>query len=86
MNINQLITIVKNKIEKNVLAEYVEVLDKTFLHKKHESHQLGKYHIRIEIKSLELKKMSRIQSTKKIYSILDQEIKKYIHSIQVLII
>ena len=33
----------------------------------------------------ELKKINRIESTKKIYKILDKELKEFIHSIQVLI-
>jgi len=33
----------------------------------------------------ELKKYNKIQATKKIYNILDEEIKQYIHSIQILI-
>ena len=39
----------------------------------------------IKINSEELRKYSKIQATKKIYKILDEEIKKYIHSIQILI-
>ena len=34
MNINQLIEIVKNKIEKNIKCDNVIIEDKTFLHKK----------------------------------------------------
>ena len=85
MNINQLISIVKNKLENNILFENINIEDKTFLHKSHKSHKEGKFHIKITIKSLELKKMNKVQSTKKIYSILDEELKKYIHSIQILI-
>jgi len=33
----------------------------------------------------ELKNMNRIESNKKIYKILDKELKEYIHSIQILI-
>ena len=86
MNINQLISIVKNKIEKNISLEYVNIEDKTFLHKDHKSNQDGKFHLKLTIMSQELKKMNKIQSTKKIYSILDEELEKYIHSIQILII
>ena len=35
--------------------------------------------------SSELKSLSRIESNKKIYKILDKEMKEYIHSIQILI-
>jgi len=86
MNINQLIIIVKKKINKNILLESINIEDKTFLHKGHKANQDGKFHLKLTIMSQELKKMNKIQSTKKIYSILDEELKKYIHSIQILII
>ena len=86
MNINQLISIVKKKINKNILLESINIEDKTFLHKNHKSNQDGKFHLKLTIMSQELKKMNKIQSTKKIYSIIDEELKKYIHSIQILII
>ena len=85
MNINQLISIVKNKLENNILFEDIYIEDKTFLHKNHKSHEDGKFHIKITIKSLELKKINKVQSTKKIYNILKEELKIYIHSIQILI-
>ena len=85
MNINQLITIVKNKIEKNISLEYINIEDKTFLHKSHKTHQDGKFHLKLSIKSSESEKINKIELTKKIYSILDEELKKYIHSIQILI-
>ena len=85
MNINQLISIVKNKIEKNISLEYVNIEDKTFLHKGHKTHQDGKFHLKLSIKSSESKKINKIELTKKIYKILDEELKKYIHSIQILI-
>ena len=85
MNINQLIPIVKNKIEKNISLEYVNIEDKTFLHKNHKTHQDGKFHLKLTIKSSNLEKINKIDLTKKIYSILDEELKKYIHSIQILI-
>ena len=85
MNINQLISIVKNKIEKNISLEYINIEDKTFIHKKHKTHQNGKFHLKLSIKHLESEKINKIESTKKIYSILDEELKKYIHSIQILI-
>jgi BolA protein len=85
MDLNQLVLLVQNKIEKNILTENIIIKDKTYLHKKHLSHELGKFHLEIRIKSEELNKFSKIQATKKIYKILDEEIKKYIHSIQILI-
>ena len=85
MNINQLIAIVKNKIEKNISLEYINIEDKTFLHKGHKTYQDGKFHLKLIIKSSETEKINKIELTKKIYRILDEELKKHIHSIQILI-
>ena len=85
MNINELIAIVKKKIEKNISIEDIKIEDKSFLHKKHKNNQKGKFHLKIEISSNELKNINKIESNKKIYKILDQELKEFIHSIQILI-
>ncbi len=85
MNINDLILIVKKKINKSVSIENIDIQDRTFLHKSHKSHDEKKFHLKLIIKSSELKKMQKIQSTRKIYSILKEELDHYIHSIQILI-
>ena len=85
MEVNELISTVKTKIEKKILAQNIVIKDKTYLHKQHSSHQPGKFHLELIIKSEELSKYNKIQATKKIYKILDDEIKNYIHSIQILI-
>ena len=85
MDIKQLIGIVKKKINQQIIFEDIKIEDKTFLHKNHKSHEINKFHIKLIIKSKQLNAQSKIQSTKKIYKILDYELKKYIHSIQILI-
>ena len=82
MNINELIAIVKKKIEKNISIENIKIEDKSFLHKKHKNNQKGKFHLKIEISSNELKNMNKVESNKKIYKILDKEMKEWIHSLQ----
>ena len=85
MDINELITIVKNKLLNQINIESINIEDKSFLHKNHKGNQEGKYHLKIIIVSDELKKMNKIESNKKIYKILDRELKDFIHSIQILI-
>jgi BolA protein len=85
MNINQLIAIVKNKLEAEISIQDLKIEDKSFLHKNHKGHQEGKFHLKLVIKSDELKKLSKIISTKRVYSVLSLELKNYIHSIQVLL-
>ena len=85
MEVNQLIFLIKKKIKKNIVTQEIIIKDKTYLHAKHLSHEAGKFHLELKIKSEELSKYNKIQATKKIYKILDEEIKRDIHSIQVLI-
>jgi BolA protein len=85
MDINELIAIVKKKLEEKINIESIRIEDKSFLHKNHAGNQEGKFHLKVYLESNELKKMSRIESNKKIYKILDEELKMSIHSIQILI-
>ena len=85
MDINELIAIVKKKLTSQINIESINIEDKSFLHKNHAGNQAGKFHLKITIKSIELEKLSRIESNKKIYKVLDKELKEFIHSIQILI-
>ena len=84
MDINQLSEIVKKKILNNKLIEEIELEDKSFLHKKHKTNSLNKFHIKLKIKSEKLKNMNRVESNKIIFKILDNEMKHHIHSLQIL--
>tara|TARA_B100000963_G_scaffold345910_1_gene350542 strand:+ start:367 stop:627 length:261 start_codon:yes stop_codon:yes gene_type:complete len=85
MNINELIANVKKKLEENINIQNILIEDKTFLHKNHIGHDHKKFHLKIKIFSKELKALNRIESNKKVYRILDHEMKKHIHSLQILI-
>ena len=84
MSINELIAIVKNKLETEISIQDLKIEDKSFLHKNHKGHQEGKFHLKLIINSDELARTSKITSTKRIYRILDIELKEHIHSIQIL--
>ena len=85
MGINELIAIVKKKLVDQVNIDSIKIEDKSFLHKNHSGNQEGKFHLKITLVSDELKNMNRIESNKKIYKILESEMKVSIHSIQILI-
>ena len=85
MDINNLISIIKKKISAEIVCEKIKVEDKSFLHKNHSGNDNSKFHIKLSIESNELKKINKIESNKKIYKILHQELKEFIHSIQILI-
>ena len=83
MNINNLIAIVKKKLTSEIVIEKIDIEDKSFLHKNHSGHEKCKFHLKLTIGSDELKNFTKIESNKKIYKVLDNEIKEYIHSLQI---
>jgi BolA protein len=85
MDINELIAIVKKKLTDQIDIESIKIEDKSFLHKNHAGNQEGRYHLKIILGSSELKALGRIESNKRVYKILDKELKEHIHSIQILI-
>ena len=85
MDINELIAIVKKKLTDQIRIDSINIEDKSFLHKNHAGNQEGMFHLKITLSSSELKSLTRIESNKKIYKILDKELKQHIHSIQILI-
>ena len=82
MEINKLIELVKEKITKEIILQEINVEDKSFLHKDHKNNSPKKFHIKITIISDELKLKKKIDSSKRIYKVLENELKNYIHSIQ----
>ena len=85
MDINELITIVKKKLLNQINIESINIEDKSFIHKNHKSNEKGKFHLKLIIESKQLKQMNKIESNKKIFKVLKEELKNYIHSIQILI-
>ena len=85
MEINILIKKVKKKICDKIKCEKIIIEDKTFLHKKHKNFNSKKFHLKIKIESIELKSKKKIESNRYIFSIINKELKEYIHSIQLFI-
>ena len=84
MDIENLNKNIKTKLLKNSFIQNVKIEDKTYLHINHLSHEKNKFHIKLTIFSNQLRAISKLEATKKINKILEEEIKKYIHSIQIL--
>ena len=85
MDINTLISIIKKKISTDIKCENLKVEDKTYLHKNHVGNDNNKFHIKLFIESKELMNMNKIERNKKVYKILNEELSKSIHSLQILI-
>ena len=86
MEINSLIKILEDKLKKNFTMDNLKIEDKSFLHKKHQNFDRNKFHIKLTIESSELRKISSIETNRKIYSVLKDEMSANIHSLQIIIV
>ena len=74
---------IKAKINNKLNPEEILVIDNSYLHTKHKSFDSNKFHIKLIIKSKKLKNMNKIDAHKKIFSILDDEMKSGIHALEI---
>ena len=74
---------VKEKIRNKLNPEELSLIDNSLLHTKHKSFDPKKFHIKLVIKSKELKKISKIEAHKIIFSILKDEMNNRIHALEI---
>jgi BolA protein len=76
--------IILDKIKQNIVCEKVKVNNKSHLHQHHaQSPKNNNSHFELIISSAELKKLKPVDAHKKIYKILDEEMKNIIHSLEI---
>ncbi len=78
-----LIETIKEKIRNNIQVSKIEIIDNTHIHKRHKSFNKSKLHLKIMIESDFLKSFNKVDSHKKIISLLKDEIKTKIHSLEI---
>ena len=76
---------IKSKINTKFNPEKISLIDNSSLHVKHKSFDTNKFHLKLIIKSKILKNMSKIDSHRAIYSVLNEEIKNKIHALEIYI-
>ena len=74
---------IKTKINNKLSPEEVLLIDNSYLHTKHKSFDSKKFHIKLIIRSEKLKNMSKIDAHKKIFSILNDEMKNKIRALEI---
>ncbi len=80
-------TQIKNKLFKNLGLKKVDILNNSHLHNNHNSSpKSGKSHFKIIIKDKDLFRLPRIKSHQKIYTCLSDELKSFIHALEIEII
>ena len=86
MEINSLIKIIDKKLKENFVINNLKIEDKSYLHKKHKNFNKDKFHIKLTIGSPAFNQMDSIEVNRKIYNILKDEMRKSIHSLQIIIV
>ena len=74
---------VKEKINKEINPENIILIDNSYLHTKHKSFDVNKFHLKIIIESKKLKSMNKIMAHKEIFSILKEEMTNKIHALEI---
>ena len=77
------VDLVKEKINKKIVADSIIIIDNSHLHSKHKSFDKNKFHLKIIIKSERLKNMDKINAHKEIFSILKDEMNNKIHALEI---
>jgi stress-induced morphogen len=80
---NDFLKVVENKIKKNIKIESILITDNSVLHKKHKFFNSEKYHLSLVVKSRYLSSMSRIKAQREIMKLLDEEMSKKIHALEI---
>ena len=74
---------IKQKLKKNINLENIEIIDNSHKHKKHKFFSANRFHLKLIIKSQYLNSISRLSAQQKIMKILEKDLKKKIHAIEI---
>ena len=74
---------IKAKISKEFDPEKILLINNSSLHTKHKSFDAAKLHLKLIIKSEKLRKLRKIDAHRVIFSILKDEMKDKIHSLEI---
>tara|TARA_B110000967_G_C18416624_1_gene331857 strand:- start:284 stop:538 length:255 start_codon:yes stop_codon:yes gene_type:complete len=80
---NDFLSIIENKIKKNIKVENVLIIDNSNKHKKHRFFDSKKYHLKLEIQSTYLSSLDKITAQRQVMSLLAEELKKKIHALEI---
>jgi stress-induced morphogen len=74
---------IEKKLKENIKIEKITIVDNSNLHKSHKFFSKDKFHLQLNIKSLYLSSMSRLNSQKLVMKVLKEELKNKIHALQI---
>ncbi len=74
---------IEEKLKKNIKLENIEIIDNSHLHRKHKFYRPGRYHLKLNIKSLYLNSISKINAHKIIMKVLKADFETKIHALEI---
>ena len=74
---------IKKKLTANIKLEKIEIIDNSHLHSSHKSFKSNMYHLKLNIKSIYLSSISRINAQKLIMKVLKDDLKTKIHALEI---
>ena len=74
---------IKNRLEKKINFEKLEIIDNSHKHKGHKFFSEKKYYLHLKIKSTYLKSITRLSAQKLIMLILKEDLKTKIHALEI---
>ena len=80
---NDFLSLIENKIRKNIKVEKILITDNSNQHKKHRFFDSKKYHLKLEIQSVFLNSLNKIEGQREIMSLLKEELKNKIHALEI---
>ena len=74
---------IKEKLRNKIKFENIEIVDNSYKHIKHKSFLPEKYHLELKIKSIYLNSLPRINAQKIVMKVLEEDLKKKIHALEI---
>ena len=71
------------KLKNEINIEDIKIVDNSFKHKGHKFFSPEKFHLHIQIKSIYLNSLSRVNAQKLVMKILKDDLKKKIHALEI---
>ncbi len=74
---------IREKLNKEIELEDIEIVDNSHKHKGHKSFSPEKFHLHLKIKSLYLNSLSRVSAQKIVMKVLRNDLKTKIHALEI---
>ena len=71
------------KLNNEIKIEKIYIVDNSHKHKGHKSFSPERFHLHLKIKSLYLYSISRVNAQRLIMKVLDEDLKKKIHALEI---